>query len=231
MANKKEKTLSIFVDEGGDFGPFNPRSPLYVVSFVLHDQSIDLGPRISYLSELVASCGYPGHAIHTYPLIRREAEYKDERSDVRYRLFRALYLFTIHSEINFASVIVERKDCPDQASLVIKLSQEIHFFLANHGKFFESFDNIHVYYDSGQMTLRNIMLTTFAIDLPRPFELRKVLPSDYALFQVADLAVTLETLRWKTERGKLSKWEIDFFGSRTQLAKSFLRQFDLKRIR
>ena len=163
-------------------------------------------------------------------MIRREAEYKGELSEIRYRLFRALYLFTIHSEINFASVIVERKDCPDQASLVIKLSQEIHSFLVGHRKFFESFDDIHVYYDSGQMTLRNVLLTTFAIDLPRPFELRKVLPSDYALFQVADLAVTLETLRWKINKGKLTKWEIDFFGSKTQLVKSFLRQFDLKRI-
>lgn len=230
MASKQKKTLSIFVDEGGDFGPADPHSPLYVVSFVLHDQSVDLGPKISYLSELVANCGYPGHAIHTYPLIRREAEYKGELFEIRYRLFRALYLFTIHSGINFASVIVERKDCPDQASLVIKLSQGIHSFLVGHREFFESFDDIHVYYDSGQMTLRNVLLTTFAIDLPRPFELRKVLPSDYALFQAADLAVTLETLRWKVENGKLTKWEIDFFGSKTQLAKSFLRQFGLKRI-
>ena len=81
MASKQKKTLSIFVDEGGDFGPADPHSPLYVVSFVLHDQSVDLGPKISYLSELVANCGYPGHAIHTYPLIRREAEYKGELSE------------------------------------------------------------------------------------------------------------------------------------------------------
>ncbi len=71
MASKQKKTLSILVDEGGDFGPADPHSPLYVVSFVLHDQSVDLGPKISYLSELVANCGYPGHAIHTYPLFRQ----------------------------------------------------------------------------------------------------------------------------------------------------------------
>ena len=50
------------------------------------------------------------------------------------------------------------------------------------------------------------------------------------VFQTADLCVTLETLRWKAAKGKLTKWEIGFFGSKTQLVKSFLRQFELKHI-
>ena len=230
MAFKEKKTLSIFVDEGGDFGPADPHSPLYVVAFVFHDQSIDLKAKIEYLSELVSKCGYPGHAVHTYPLIRREAEYAEELSEVRYKLFRALYLFSMHADVGFGSVVVERKDCPDQESLVRKLSVEIHSFLTSHRDFFSSFDDIHIYYDSGQMLLRNILLTTFAIGMPKPFELRKVVPSDYALFQTADLCVTLETLKWKVGKGKLTKWEIDFFGSRAQLTKSFLRQFESKRI-
>ena len=90
MAPKEKRTLSIFVDEGGDFGPADPHSPLYVVAFVFHDQSVDLKAKIDYLSELVAECGYPGHAVHSYPLIRREAEYAEELSEVRYMFFRAL---------------------------------------------------------------------------------------------------------------------------------------------
>lgn len=230
MTSKTKKTLSVFVDEGGDFGPANAHSPLYVVAFVFHDQTADLGSKISYLSQLVSDCGYPGHAIHSYPLIRREAEYKNELSEIRFKLFRSLYLFAIHSEISYSSIVVEKKDCPNQESLVIRLSQEIHSFLDLHRSLFLTFDDIHVYYDSGQMTLRNILLATFAIDLPKPFTLRKVVPSDYVLFQVADMAVTIETLRWKVEKGKLTKWEIDFFGSKSQLEKSFLRQFAQKRI-
>jgi len=84
MAPKGKRTLSIFVDEGGDFGPADSHSPLYVVAFVFHDQSVNLKSKIDYLSDLVARCGYPGHAVHTYPLIRREAEHKKELSEVRY---------------------------------------------------------------------------------------------------------------------------------------------------
>ena len=36
------KELSIFVDESGDFGEYDYRSPFYIVSMVFHDQSIDI---------------------------------------------------------------------------------------------------------------------------------------------------------------------------------------------
>ena len=34
----KNKILSVFVDESGDFGQYNPSSPNYYVAMVLHDQ-------------------------------------------------------------------------------------------------------------------------------------------------------------------------------------------------
>ena len=36
------KELSIFVDESGDFGEYNHRTPYYIISMVLHDQKIDI---------------------------------------------------------------------------------------------------------------------------------------------------------------------------------------------
>ena len=36
------KTLSIFIDESGDFGKYDFHSPNYYVAMVLHDQSIDI---------------------------------------------------------------------------------------------------------------------------------------------------------------------------------------------
>ena len=34
----KEKVLSVFIDESGDFGQYNPASPNYYVAMVLHNQ-------------------------------------------------------------------------------------------------------------------------------------------------------------------------------------------------
>lgn len=72
MANK---TLSVFIDESGDFGKYDPKSSYYYVSMVLHDQSVDISSEIENLEERVANYGYPHHAIHVGPIIRREKAY------------------------------------------------------------------------------------------------------------------------------------------------------------
>ena len=36
------KELSIVVDESGDFGEYNHRTPYYIISMVLHDQDVDI---------------------------------------------------------------------------------------------------------------------------------------------------------------------------------------------
>jgi len=40
--------LSIFIDESGDFGPYDYRSPYYIITMVFHDQAIDISaPMVS----------------------------------------------------------------------------------------------------------------------------------------------------------------------------------------
>ena len=72
----KEKVLSIFIDESGDFGQYNPASPNYYVAMVLHDQEIDISKKIEALERQISNWGYPEHTIHTGPLIRREVSIK-----------------------------------------------------------------------------------------------------------------------------------------------------------
>ena len=42
-----EKILSVFIDESGDFGPYEHHAPFYIVSMILHEQSIDIAENIS----------------------------------------------------------------------------------------------------------------------------------------------------------------------------------------
>ena len=48
----KEKTLSIFIDESGDFGTYESHNPFYVVSMVIHDQSININDTIESFKAL-----------------------------------------------------------------------------------------------------------------------------------------------------------------------------------
>ena len=43
------KELSIFIDESGDFGEYDHRSPFYIISMVYHDQEKDIKPAIERL--------------------------------------------------------------------------------------------------------------------------------------------------------------------------------------
>lgn len=61
----KEKILSIFIDESGDFGRYDSKNPYYYVSLILHDQSINISENIENLEQHLKKIGYPNHAIHT----------------------------------------------------------------------------------------------------------------------------------------------------------------------
>ncbi len=76
---------------------------------------------------------------------------------------------------------------------------------------FLEFDKIKVYYDNGQVEVNKILSSVFNIMLPE-VEFRKGLPSEYRLFQVADLLCTMELLRLKKADKQLSRSEITFFG-------------------
>ena len=84
-----EKILSVFIDESGDFGAFDPRAPYYLVAMVLHDQSIDISAEITAMENRMRNLGYEHHAIHTGPLIRRESIYQNDLVEDRKHLFYA----------------------------------------------------------------------------------------------------------------------------------------------
>ena len=65
--------LSVFIDESGDFGEYDTKTPYYIVTMVMHNQDVDINSRINELTEHILQLGYDDHAIHTGPLIRRES--------------------------------------------------------------------------------------------------------------------------------------------------------------
>lgn len=89
------KELSIFCDEGGDFGPTSNHSPRYLISLVLHDQSKDIGPQIERFRGELQGHSFTAYApIHTAPLIRREERYAEIDGKTRRKLFDILFAFS-----------------------------------------------------------------------------------------------------------------------------------------
>ena len=88
--------------------------------------------------------------------------------------------------------------------------------------FFCSFDVVKIYYDNGQVEVTRVLSSVFNALLEN-VEFRKVIPSQYRLFQVADLICTLQLLALKRERKELSNSELLLFHNERELNKQFIK--------
>ena len=229
MVVMADKILSVFIDESGDFGTYESHAPFYIVSMILHDQSIDISANIQGLDEHINNLNYPNHAIHIGPLIRRESIYSNDLMEERKRLFSALFNFSRKLPFSYICAKIKKSECPDVITLTGRLSKSISRILQEHREFFDAFDNIIIYYDNGQVELTKILTSVFYV-LFTNVEFRKVSPVDYKLFQVADLICTLELLAEKSTSNAFTKSELEFFHSARDFKKNYYKHLSKKHI-
>lgn len=227
------RELSIFIDESGDFGPFEKHSPFYVLSLVFHDQSDDIASHLDKIHDALAVRGLPAdHAIHTGPLIRREHHYGLLDRPSRRSIFRVLVDFVRTCELTHHSWVFSKRELEGTDQLVSAMSRELGALIRSNDEFFLSWDRIVIYYDNGQKEITNLVNSVFNAHLR--VEVRKVVPSDYSLFQAADLCCTLALLRRKIDTVGLTSSERDFFstpkdGAERALKKGYFKTLDRKR--
>lgn len=217
------KELSIFVDESGDFGECQKHAPYYIVTMVFHNQAVDISDNINFLNKSLKQIGYGDEqAIHTEPLIRREKPYQYFQPNERRAIFSKLYYFTLKCNIKYKSFVFHKIEYESKFKLEVKIAKELSQFIRDNLSYFQEYEKVILYYDNGQHELNRILNTVLATQLNN-YDIRRVLPSDYRLFQVADLICTLELLRIKTESGKLSNSEERIFHSIRDLKRDFLK--------
>ena len=112
-----------------------------------------------------------------------------------------------------------KKHISDVVEATGRLSRQISQFVRGHYEDFLSFDDVKIYYDNGQVEVSKILSSVFNALLPNPV-FRKVMPSEYKLFQAADLLCTLELVRLKLEK--------IFFGNIRDLKKNYLKPLSKK---
>ncbi|MBE5865921.1 MAG: hypothetical protein E7292_06895 [Lachnospiraceae bacterium] len=224
----KEKVLSVFIDESGDFGQYNPASPNYYVAMVLHNQEIDISKNIEALERQVSNWGYPEHTIHTGPLIRCESVYKNDLREQRKALFNALYHFTRLLDIQYICPVINQGDCAEKSKLAYtdKLTKEIANQLRAKDTYFSSFDKIIVYYDYGQVELAQILVSVFNTMFSK-VEFRKIETNQYKLSQAADLICTVEAI---AKKNVLTKSESEFFHSKNDFKKNIYKNIAKKKL-
>jgi hypothetical protein len=137
--------------------------------------------------------------------------------------------FTRKVDVKVKSIHIEKKNMDDSVEAVGKLSKFLATFIRSNMDFFIGYDCVKIYYDNGQVEVSRILSSVFNILLDN-VEFRRVLPSEYRLFQVADLICTLKLAELKLEKHILSKSEKFFFEDVRTLKKNYLKPISQKEI-
>ncbi|MBB5224902.1 MAG: DUF3800 domain-containing protein [Treponema sp.] len=221
------KELSIFIDESGDFGEYSFHSPYYIITMVFHDQAVDITKSIEHLDNELSYLGLSNLCIHTGPIIRKEEIYKNMDVVERRRIFNKMMAFIRSIDLHYKCFYIEKKHIEDSVEATGKLSKQISQFIREHYNDFLTFDDVKIYYDNGQIQVSRLLSSVFNALLQNPI-FRKVMPSDYKLFQVADFICTMELIRLKIENNTFSNSEMTFFGNMRDLKQNYLKALKKK---
>ena len=196
---------------------------------LFHDQKRDIDYATQLLDNQIRNLGFEPHALHTGPIIRREGDYINLTVDERKRLLNALIHFCRRIDVEYTVLHVEKRECKDIIELIARISKQIHVFVNKHEAFFQSYDDITVYYDNGQMELTRILTSTLIVLLPNVTFCR-VKPSAYKLFQLIDMFCSLELTALKFKAKTASQSELEVFHNSRDFNKDYLKKIRKKRM-
>ncbi|MBO7683453.1 MAG: DUF3800 domain-containing protein [Kiritimatiellae bacterium] len=220
--------ISVFVDESGSYEPDRQSSRYYLVCMVFHDQDIDISAELDKLEDSLEAMGLDRcHCVHAGPLIRRESEYAGMSREERRGIFRRLFLFMLKTDISYKCFVIDKNFIGMTQDVHDSLLQQIVGFLLSKSDKFAAFDKLKVYHDNGQSNLTTLLKEAFTLFASRTEFVPNVEPARYRLFQVADIACTLELARSKLlSQDGLSMSELAFFGGAKNFKKNYLKPLD-----
>ena len=225
----KKRKLGVFIDESGDLGEYNEITEFYVISFVFHDQSNDISGQIERLNNSLKQYSIDQFAIHTEPLIRREEVYENMNPKDRRNIFTKLFFFSMSSSVMHKTFVFSKKFFKDPTTLLKHINRELYDYFSTMKEYFTKYDEVVVYYDNGQMPIKNRIETIFSLLLDN-YKLRKVLPVDYKLFQTADMLCTLYLIDAKFNNHPISNSEKCIFNSKYDFYHDFFNPISEKEL-
>lgn len=206
-------------------------SPYYLVSFVFHDQQHDISEKVSHMERFLSELGFPNHCVHTEPIIRNEAVYKDLTLDERKKIFNCLCRFARRAPVSHKTFVFKKTEADSKFQMLSRMSREIAAFINSHLAFFKSFDSVKIYYDNGQAEITSLITTVMA-PLIHDLTVKNITPNNYRLFQVADLFCTLMLTQEKyMDKGKFSRSELCFFSNYHNFKKNYFSILSTKEMK
>ena len=226
------ETLSIFVDESGRFQHPDDASRFYILGMVFHNQDFDISRLVADLERTESELGLENHCFHAGPLIRKEKGYEILSRRFRGRILSRMMAFASRVNFKYRCLSVDKKYIDSAAQIVDRLRSSLLAFIDTHREILTPVNHIKIYYDCGQSPVTNLLQDSFSDAFGKSVEFKQgVKPSQYRLFQIADLVCTLHLIELRLAHGiPMTPSEMRFFGGPRDFKRNILKKIKIKEI-
>ena len=142
-----QRGLGIFVDESGDRGG---KARCYLLTLVFHDQAGSIAEAVTGHEAKLARAGLPNIPLHSEPLMNEHKDYEFLNIEQRKVMLAHFSSFVRKLPISYVSLVYRRSQFEDPARLMERMGRDISSAMVEHLDYFQSFDDVKVYYDNGQ---------------------------------------------------------------------------------
>ena len=218
----REGSISLFCDESGNVGR---SSKYYLVPLVFHDQTDDISADIQKYERVLAQSGLPDIPFHMTPLLRAHDEYGSLGIQVRKRMLSKFSIFAQHLPYAYRTFAYRKSEFPTDDAMFARMRRDLVTFLFDHLEYFQSFDQVKLYYDDGQDALNRVLHSAIEYAISKEAcAYRDAHPQDYRLSQIADFVCGIELTALKYAAKESTPTDETFFGGSTSFKKNFLKQ-------
>ena len=229
----KPRTLSVYIDETGNFGDVRDSSRYCMVSLVFqHNASTDNALEREYCDAIFRLGADPESMVfHSAPLIRQEDQFSAMSRNMRGKLFYQMLSFVRKSNFFFHCVAVDTHFVTSEGQIIATLKNEMRLFFAENLDRFTDGTRLRIYYDAGQKAVSRI-LEFIPECCPCKVEMvQGVRQENCRMLQVADFICTVSLIRHRLKEGlPLNLSEKKFFGSPRIFERNVFRKVKAKEI-
>lgn len=222
------RELGFCADEsGGRRG----HSKYYLLTLVFHDQGNDILESVGMYEDALRRADLPSIPFHSEPLLNGRGAYENLDIAVRKKLLRSFAAMVRYFPISYRTFSYRRSEYEDPTVLSTRMKQDISGLLFDSLEFFQSFDEVKVYYDNSQDIVKQALDQSIGFVLSKnAVQRRRTSMTDYRLEQVADYLCTIELAAIKYTAKEDGGTYDKFFGGIGALKKNWLKQARRKRM-
>lgn len=227
------ESISIFVDESGNFGDTRDHSRYCLVTFVFRDDADDNAEQEREYRHGIAQLGMDPDAMmfHAGPVIRQEEQFSAMSRHLRGKIFYQMLSYVRKSNIRYNTFIVDTKFVSSEEQIVSRLKNDVKEFFRRNPGLLDGDCRINVYYDAGQKGVTKILFGLQEVYGSRVVFIEGVQQRQYHLLQVADFICMVKLMERRLAEGiAFNNSETRFFGSPRDFKRNVLRKVLLKEV-